>query len=168
MASATRSSVLTRLVPRRITAVTYGVVAGLLAVGVQVFFGVKPPPAYGICVACHTRDVVAWLSNNLVGTQWEIAPVSVIFPLLTTIGMLLGAVLAAFRHGERRPVALGRQWRSFLLGVIVMNAAIIALGCPTRLMLLSAYGDYLAVLAVAGVVVGILIGTSLLARGLVD
>jgi hypothetical protein len=167
MASTTKSPVLTRLVPRRITAVTYGVVAGLLAVGVQVFFGVKPPPAYGICVACHTRDVVAWLANNLLGTQWEIAPVSVIFPLLTTIGMLLGALLAASRHGERRPVALGRHWRSFVFGILVVNAAIVALGCPTRLVLLSAYGDFLAVLAVAGVAVGILIGTSLLARGLV-
>ena len=49
-----------------------------------------------------------------------------------------------------------------------MNAAIVALGCPTRLLLLSAYGDFLAVLAVGGVVAGILAGTFLLARGIVS
>lgn len=168
MSLLTRFPVLASIVPRRISAVTYGVVAGLLAVGVQVFFGVKPPPAYGICVACHTRDVVAWLSNHLVGTQWEIAPVSVTLPLLTTIGMLIGAFIAASRNGERRKVALGGHWRSFVYGILVVNAAIVALGCPTRLLLLTAYGDTLALLAVAGLVVGILTGTMLLARGIVN
>ena len=168
MSLLTRFPVLASIVPRRVSAVTYGVVAGLLAVGVQVFFGVKPPPAYGICVACHTRDVVAWLSNHLVGTQWEIAPVSVILPLLTTIGMLIGAFVAASRNGERRKVALGGHWRSFVYGTLVVNAAIVALGCPTRLLLLTAYGDTLALLAVAGLVVGILAGTTLLTRGIVN
>jgi hypothetical protein len=157
-----------RLVPRRVSAVTYGVIAGLLAVGVQVFFGVKPPPAYGICVACHTRDVIDWLANHLIGTRWEIAPVSLVLPLLTTIGMLIGAYVAARRNNERRQVGLGGHWRSFIYGILVMNAAIVALGCPTRLLLLSAYGDFLAVLAVGGVVAGILAGTFLLAREIVN
>ncbi len=168
MARSNKATVLTILLPQRVSAVTYGVVAGLLAVGVQVFLGVKPPPAYGICVACHTRDLVAWLANNLVGTNWEIAPVSVILPLLTTIGMLIGAYAAADRNDERRRVALGGHWRSFLYGILVVNAAIVALGCPTRLLLLSAYGDVLALVAVAGVGVGILTGTLLLTRGIVN
>jgi len=157
-----------RVVPRRVSAVTYGVIAGLLAVGVQVFFGVKPPPAYGICVACHTRDMIAWLVNHLAGTHWEIAPVSLILPLLTTVGLLIGAYLAAVRNHERRKVALGGHWRSFVYGILVVNAAIVALGCPTRLLLLSAYGDMLALLTVAGLAVGILMGTILLSRGIAN
>ncbi len=43
MSLLTKFPVLASIVPRRVSAVTYGVVAGLLAVGVQVFFGVKPP-----------------------------------------------------------------------------------------------------------------------------
>ena len=156
------------VVPRRVSAVTYGVVAGLLAVGVQVFFGVKPPPAYGICVACHARDLVAWLVNHLAGTHWELAPVSLILPLLTTIGLLIGAYVAAVRNHERRKVALGGHWRSFVYGILVVNAGIVALGCPTRLLLLSAYGDVLALLAVAGLAAGILIGTTLLVRGVAN
>lgn len=150
---------------RRVSPVGYGVIAGLLAVGAQLVLGVKPPPAYGICVACHTRDVIAWLSNTLFNTQWELAPVSVVAPVLTTLGMLLGAHLAARRHREFRVVSLGSGLRSFICGVVVMNAAIVALGCPTRLLLLSAYGDGLAALAVAGVVAGIAAGTWLMARG---
>jgi hypothetical protein len=151
----------------RVTAVVYGVVAGLLAVGVQVFFKVQPPPAYGICMACHPRDMVSWLVNNLFGANWEIAPVSVVFPLLTTVGVLIGAFIAAQRNGEIRWISLGKNWQSFIYGLLVMNAAIVVLGCPTRLVLFSAYGEILAVLGVVGVAVGITIGTVLLERGVI-
>ena len=151
----------------RVTAVVYGVVAGLLAVGVQVFFSVQPPPAYGICMACHPRDMISWFMNNLFGTNWEIAPVSVVFPLLTTVGVLIGAFMAARRNREIRWVSLGKNWQSFIYGLLVMNAAIVVLGCPTRLVLFSAYGEILAVLGVVGVAVGITIGTVLLERGVI-
>lgn len=157
-----------RLAGRRVSPVGYGVLAALLAVGVQLFFGVAPPPAYGICVACHTRDMIAWLANHLAGTRWEIAPVSLTVPLLTPIGMFLGALAAAKRNHERRPTSLGTGLRSFVFGLLVVNSAIVALGCPTRLLLLSAYGEPLAVLAVLGVVAGILIGTFLLRQGIVS
>ena len=151
----------------RPTAVTYGVVAGLLAVGVQVFLGVKPPPAYGICTACHPRDMVNWLLNHLTGSDWETAPVSAAVPLLTTIGLVIGASIAARRHREFRWVSLGSRARSLLLGLLVMNAALIVIGCPTRLLLLSAYGEVLALVGVAGLVIGILFGTWLLKKGIV-
>lgn len=149
----------------RVTAVVYGVAAGLLAVGVQIFFSVQPPPAYAICMACHPRDMVSWLFNNFFGANWEIAPVSVLFPLLTTVGVLIGAFIAAYRNGEIRWISLGKNWQSFIYGLLVMNGAIVVLGCPTRLVLFSAYGEMLAVLGVVGVAVGITIGTLLLERG---
>jgi hypothetical protein len=156
-----------KIIPTRITAVVYGVVVALLAVGVQLFFRVQPPPAYGICMACHPRDMVNWLMNHLAGTQWEIAPVSVAFPLLTTVGVLIGAYIAARRYGEVRGISLGNRWRNFGYGLLVMNGAIFVLGCPTRLVLFSAYGEGLAVLGVGGVAVGITAGTFLLKRGVV-
>jgi hypothetical protein len=150
----------------RISAIVYGVVAGLLAVGVQIFFGLEPPPAYAICMTCHPRDMISWLVNHTIGLNWEIAPVSAAVPLLTTVGLLIGAHIAARHNHEVRPMSLGREWRSFLCGLLVMNAGLLVLGCPTRLLLLSAYGELLAVIAVVGVVVGILLGTLLLARGI--
>ncbi|MFN8455190.1 MAG: cytochrome C [Anaerolineae bacterium] len=157
---------MSKIIPRQVSAVGYGVVAALLAVGVQIFFRVQPPPAYGICLACHPRDMVAWLANQAFGANWEIAPVSTTFPLLTTIGVLIGAYLAARRNQEIRWVSLGKPWRSFIYGLLVMNAAILVLGCPTRLVLFSAYGEGLAMLGVVGVVIGITLGTWLLERGI--
>lgn len=151
----------------RITAVGYGVTAALLAVGVEVFFKVEPPPAYGICMACHPRDMVNWVINHLFGTDWEITPVSLTLPLLTTVGVLIGARVAAWRNGEFRPVSLGKGWQSFVYGLLVMNAAILVLGCPTRLLLFGAYGEILALLGVVGVAIGISVGTWLLKRGVI-
>ena len=114
----------------RVTAVVYGVVAGLLAVGVQIFFSVQPPPAYAICMACHPRDMVSWLFNNFFGANWEIAPVSVLFPLLTTVGVLIGAFIAAYRHKEIRWISLGKNWQSFIYGLLVMNGAAVRRPSP--------------------------------------
>lgn len=152
----------------RPSAITYGIVAGLLAVVVQVFLSVKPPPAYGICMACHTRDMVNWVVNRLAGTHWDIAPVSVALPLLTTVGVFIGASLAARRNHEYRPIALGQRGRSFLYGIVVMNAAILGLGCPTRLLLLGAYGEALALFTIVAAAFGIFVGTELLRRGILQ
>ncbi len=152
----------------RPTAVTYGFVAAILAVGVQVVFNVQPPPAYGICMACHTRDIVNWILRLAAGVNWEIAPVSIALPLLTPLGVYLGATIAARRNREQRSVSLGHPWRSLVFGVLVMNAAIIALGCPTRLLLLGASGEVLGLLGVVGVIAGIVAGTQLLKMGIVE
>lgn len=151
----------------RPTAVTYGVVAGLMAVSVQVLLNVQPPPAYGICMACHTRDLVNWFANHLAGIRWEIAPVSTTLPLLTTVGVLIGATVAARRNREFRWLSLGRRGRSLICGILVINGAIVAVGCPTRLLLLSAYGEVLGLVGVAGVIGGIILGTLLLKKGIV-
>lgn len=155
-----------RIVPARISAVVYGVIAALLAVRAQVLFGLEPPPAYAICMTCHSRDMITWLVNHVAGARWEIAPVSASVPLITTVGLFIGAYVAARRHQETRWVSLGKGWRGFIYGVLVMNAGIVVLGCPTRLLLLSAYGEVLALVAVVGLVVAITVGTWLLARGI--
>ena len=43
-----------------VTAVPMGITAGLLAVLADAIFDVRPPEAYGICMACHARDLVNW------------------------------------------------------------------------------------------------------------
>lgn len=141
-------------------------VAGLLAVGVQVILNVKPPPAYGICIACHPRDMVNWLINHLLGTRLEVAPVSQTLPLLTTVGLVIGASLAAHRNREFRWVSWGKRGRSFLLGLLVMNAALLVFGCLTRMVLLTAYGETLGLIGLAGAAIGIVSGTLLLKKGI--
>lgn len=54
----------------RITVRVAGFVAGVLVAISQVIFQVSPPPAYGICIACHTRDLVNWFTNRYRGSNY--------------------------------------------------------------------------------------------------
>ena len=148
---------------RRPTAVHYGVVAGLAAVAAQAFFGVDRPPAYGICIACHGEDAVTWSADRLFHTSLHVGSLGTATPLLTTVGVLVGAALAAARNGELRWARLGHPVRSTLLGALVGVSALVALGCTTRLWLRAAYGEPLAFLAVGAVVAGVAGATLLLA-----
>lgn len=143
----------------RVKALPAAVVAALLAVAVQGFFQVWPPPAYGICIACHGRDLVNGLVNWAFGTRLGVAPVSLAFPLLTTVGVFLGAHLAARLHGEFNRRLVDGVVRSFLLGAANMTAALLALGCTTRLLLRLAYGDLSAAYPLAAAALGIVLGT---------
>ena len=77
----------------RPTAVQYGIVAGLAAVAAEVLFSVNQPPAYGICMACHGEDALNWTVNHLFGTHFQVAPISQSAPLLTTVGVVVGAAV---------------------------------------------------------------------------
>jgi len=72
----------------RVTASQMGIAAGVLAVVAGAFFEVRPPEAYGICMACHGRDLVNWTINAFAHTHLEVAPASLVYPVLTTIGAL--------------------------------------------------------------------------------
>lgn len=146
----------------RPSAVQYGVVAGLAAVAAEVVFRVNQPPAYGICMACHGEDALNWTVNHLLGTHFQVAPISQAAPLLTTVGVLIGAAVAATINGERRWTRLGHPLKSMLLGALIVMCALTVLGCPTRLWLRLAYGDPLAVLAVAALMLGVGAGTTIL------
>lgn len=146
----------------RPTAVHYGIIAGLAAVAAEVLFRVSQPPAYGICMACHGEDALNWTVNHMFGTHFAVAPVSQAAPLLTTVGVFLGALIAAARNGELRWMRLGNPIKSMLLGMVIVMCALTALGCPTRLWLRLAYGDPLAVLAVGSLMAGIGAGTAIL------
>lgn len=147
----------------RPSALHYGVVAGLGAVAVEALFGVRPPPAYGICMACHGQDVVDWLANHLAGTHLAISPAAYAAPLLTTVGVLLGAGVAAARNRELRWRSLvGSPLPPLVLGAVIAVLALVVQGCPTRLWLRLAYGDPAAFVAVPALVLGVVAGTVVL------
>ena len=145
--------------PIRITAVPMGITAGLLAVLAGALFEVRPPEAYGICMACHARDLVNWTWNLLGRTHLEVAPASLVFPVLTPIGVLLGALIAAKSNREFRWQNPESSWRAFVYGILVMNFALLAGGCSIRLLLRTAAGEALGFVGFSGMVAGIIIGT---------
>ena len=143
----------------RVTAIQMGIVAAVLAVAAGAFFEVRPPEAYGICMACHGRDLVNWTINSLVRTHLELAPASLVFPVLTTIGVFLGALLAAKSSGEFRWRPSESSLKSFVYGVVVMNFALLAGGCSIRLLLRTGAGEVLGLIGFGGMIGGVITGT---------
>lgn len=150
--------------PIQVSALTMGAVAGLLAVMVGAFFEVRPPEAYGICMACHARDLVNWSTNHLFSTNLVVAEASTVFPLLTMVGVLAGAFVGAVTSGEFRWQTLDNPLKTFLYGVLVMNFALLAAGCSIRLALRAAGGEPLGLAGFATFIAGVVLATLWLKR----
>jgi len=145
----------------RIPPLVTGFVAGVSAAVLQAIFKVCPPPAYGICIACHTRDLVNWIVNHVAGTQLGMAPVSKPFPVLTVVGIFLGALIAALAHGEFRVRRTHHPVVGFVLGFLVINFALFMGGCPIRTSLRTMYGDPVALIGLLSIGLGVILGVEL-------
>ncbi len=146
------------------TAATLGVVLGVGAVALEVFFTVRPPDAYGICVACHGRDLINSMVNAIGGTSLTVADVSLAFPLLTVAGVVIGASVAASLHGEFRWYRPDLSLPTFLWGFLVMNFALLAAGCFIRIILRTANGEVLGILTLAVMAAGVIVTTMLMKK----
>jgi hypothetical protein len=146
----------------RVTIVVAGVVAGIFAAISQILFHVFPPYAYGICVACHARDLVNWLVNFGTGSTLLVAGVSVAAPVLTVIGLVLGAYAASKRNKEFRFKTTKNPITSFVYGFLVMTFALTLGGCTLRTVLRIAYGDVIAVIAFASIALGVIAGAQII------
>lgn len=143
----------------RITGLRAGVVMAIAAVMAGAFFEVRPPDAYGICMACHGRDLVNWVINDVAGTRLTVAPAALVFPLLTVVGVVIGAWIAARLSGEIRFRKPSKPMKNFLHGMLVMNFGLLAAGCSTRLALRVGAGDPLGAIGFGTMVVGIILAT---------
>ncbi|MFA4875839.1 MAG: YeeE/YedE thiosulfate transporter family protein [Methanoregula sp.] len=140
-----------------------GIAIGILAAFVQVLLvSAGGPEAYGFCVACHTRDVVNVAVNDVAGTKLAVAAISqnAILPVLTVIGVLIGAFLSAKAYTEFRTKsanAVSYIWYA-VGGLLFMIFALFMGGCPYRIGLRVGYGDVVAFIGLIGIIAGVLIG----------
>ena len=140
-----------------------GIAIGILAALVQVLLiSAGGPEAYGFCVACHTRDVVNVAVNDVAGTKLAVAPISqnAILPVLTVVGVLIGAFLSAKAYAEFRTKtsnAVSYLWYA-AGGVLFMIFALFMGGCPYRIGLRVGYGDVVALIGIIAIIAGVLIG----------
>ena len=141
------------------SAVIYGLVVGVLAVVVGQWLGVSPPAAYGLCSACHGRDLADWLLNHVEGKNLFVTAAGAGWPLLTVVGLVIGSFVAARRNGEFGSINIGGNVRQFAFGAIVMGSALFVGGCPTRIIIRSGFGDVAGMLALGGVATGIVAAT---------
>ena len=135
-----------------------GLILGLGAATVQAYFKIIPPTAYGVCMVCHPKELVNWMADHLLGTHWGYSLASVNAPILTVVGVIVGAFVAAIRHGEfqwrpaRQPVSF------FIAGFLMINFGLILGSCPIRIVLLTAYGSLMGVVGLACVILGVWLG----------
>jgi len=136
-----------------------GLIGGLSAIILEVIFKVSPPPAYGLCVACHTRDLVNWIVNNVAGTTLGMAPISKLIPVLTVVGLFIGALVGAIVHKDFKIRKTHNVVTGLVIGFLVMNFALLMGGCPIRMSLRTAYGDIFGLLGILGIVAGVIVAT---------
>jgi len=142
----------------------FGIVLGILAVLAQPLFKIQPPQAYGICTVCHGRDLLNWISKILFSIELESAEVSINYPLLTTIGLIIGSIISSKLNGEFRFIKTENLIKMFFWGIGVSNFGLLIISCPTRLFLRFAFGDPFALLSIFGLLIGISIGVLILRR----
>ncbi|MCP4593844.1 MAG: YedE-related selenium metabolism membrane protein [bacterium] len=115
------------------------------------------PANMGVCVACFTRDIAGALGLHRAGIVQYLRPEIPAF--------CLGAFVAALVFREFRPRTGSAPVVRFILGMFAMIGALVFLGCPWRMMLRLAGGDWNAILGLAGLIVGITGGVQLLKVG---
>lgn len=138
----------------QVTIVATGAVVGFLA-AMLVFFG--NPANMGLCIACFLRDTAGGLGLHAAKAVQYIRP--------EISGLVLGALGAAYLHGEFSPKGGSSPLTRFVLGFFAMIGCLMFLGCPFRMLLRIAGGDLNAVVGLVGFAVGIYAGIFFLNRG---
>ncbi|MCE5194117.1 MAG: YedE-related selenium metabolism membrane protein [Nitrospiraceae bacterium] len=115
------------------------------------------PANMGICVACMERDIVGALGFHRDGVVQYIRP--------EIIGLVLGAMLAAFLFKEFKARTGSAPIVRFVLGFFAMVGALVFLGCPWRALLRLAGGDGNAIVGLLGLSAGIGAGSLFIKSG---
>ncbi len=138
----------------RLFIIIAGAAVGLLAV-VLVLQG--NPVNMGFCIACFIRDIAGGLGLHRAAVVQYIRP--------EIIGLMIGSFATALFVKEFKATGGSSPVLRFALGMFMMAGALIFLGCPLRLVLRLAGGDWNALIALPGYVLGVWFGTLFLKKG---
>ncbi|MFA6224476.1 MAG: YedE family putative selenium transporter [Desulfomonilaceae bacterium] len=126
-------------------------VGGLIGVLASLLQKFGNPGNMGICVACFERDIAGAIGLHRADVVQYLRP--------EILGFGLGAFISALLFKEFKPRGGSSPFVRFFLGMIAMIGALVFLGCPWRVILRLAGGDGNALFGLAGLVVGVGIGT---------
>lgn len=115
------------------------------------------PRNMAFCIACFIRDTAGALKFH------SAAPVQYARPEIA--GLILGAFIIAIATKEYKATAGSSPMIRFVLGMCIMIGALAFLGCPLRMVIRMAAGDWNAYVALAGFVCGIATGVFALKKG---
>lgn len=122
---------------------------------VLVLFG--NPGNMGFCIACFLRDAAGSLGLHSSANVQYMRP--------EILGLILGSFVISLASGEFRPRTGSSPVLRFLIGAGVSIGALVFLGCPLRMVLRLAAGDFNALFGLLGFVIGIAAGCLVLNLG---
>ena len=131
-----------------------GVIIGIIAVAL-VYFG--NPANMGFCIACFLRDTTGALGFHSAAAVQYIRP--------EIVGLVLGSCILALVTKEFKPRGGSAPVTRFVIGMFVMIGCLMFLGCPFRMILRLAGGDFNAIFGLIGFIAGILAGVFFLKKG---
>ncbi|RJX29120.1 MAG: YedE-related selenium metabolism membrane protein [Dethiobacter sp.] len=131
-----------------------GIVLGIMSI-LLVLQG--NPANMGFCIACFLRDIAGGLGLHRAGVVQYLRP--------EIMGLVLGAFVSALFFQEFKSRGGSSVLLRFTLGAFMMMGALIFLGCPLRMILRIAGGDFNALVALPGYIFGIWVGTLFLKQG---
>ncbi len=143
-----------------------GIMIGVLAAVVQaLLFAGGGPEAYGVCIACHTRDLTNDIYNEATDPDIGLAPISAnaSAAVMTIVGIIVGAFLAAKINKEFK-IKKGSilSYIVYIIGgIAVLIFALLLGGCPYRAALRFAYGDIVALFGILAMAAGVFVGVKL-------
>ncbi len=115
------------------------------------------PLNMGFCVACFVRDIAGALKFQSTATVQYLRP--------EILGVIIGAFGTSLAFREWRPRGGSSPIIRFILAICVMVGALVFLGCTIRMMLRLGGGDLSALVALGGLILGILMGIFFLKQG---
>ena len=131
-----------------------GVIVGLVAA----ILAVKGNPGnMAFCIACFIRDTAGAMKMHTAPVVQYVRP--------ETIGIVLGAFIISVATKEYRSTAGSSPMVRFVLGIILMVGSLVFLGCPLRMVIRMAAGDFNAWVALPGFVAGVYTGALFLKKG---
>lgn len=131
-----------------------GVIMGVIGASLVLFGN---PKNMGFCIACFLRDTAGGVGLHRAEVVQYIRP--------EIIGLIFGSLFAALATKEFSPRGGSAPMTRFVLGFFAMIGALMFLGCPFRMILRIAGGDFNAIVAFVGFVCGIATGVFFLNRG---
>ena len=115
------------------------------------------PGNMGFCIACFLRDIAGTTKLHSAAVVQYFRP--------EIVGIVLGAMIAAVAAKEFKGKGGSSPVLRFVLGMFVMVGALMFLGCPLRMVIRLGGGDWNALVALVGFIVGILVGIVFLKKG---
>jgi len=134
--------------------ISCGIFIGIAATLLQKFGN---PANMGICVACFERDIAGALGFHRAAIVQYIRP--------EILAFVLGSFVSSLIFKEFKPRGGSLPLVRFFLGFFAMMGALVFLGCPWRALLRLAGGDWNAIAAFAGLVIGVFIGVQFIKGG---